>query len=423
MAKYRLFPRSAPDSMELHGDNAPILDFIQNNDFGGELKEVSKALVNDLQTHWLEYVPSCYTGKAPVPLVLSMHAGGQNSYGQFYDTAWNTLAETENFLVAYPDAARRGSWSIDESGSIDKTNHDLQAVLALIEDLASRYNIDRGRIYMQGMSMGDLMSMQCGRALGDKLAGIGCCSGPTDPGLLFSDDGSLGENSGPVPVFQSRGVYDTIALNPKYPRPLTNVKNREFWCRLDGCKTAPAIRTSASEIIVVYPGDNADVVYRNMVRHGHFQAVNDAQLAWDLVFSRFRRNEDGTLTRIGEDRFNPDKNAVALVDGSEYAYVDNRKVNLGGRVLIVEDVQQGPPTPGPGEGPEKPAGSPQNICRSGQDRARLLLAVPVQVPHLAVCPSLEKRGPCRPSTPMHPRRSPACMSMLRSPVCPPLARR
>ena len=56
MAKYRLFPRSAPDSMELHGDNAPILAFIQNNDFGGELKEVSKALVNDLQTHWLEYV-------------------------------------------------------------------------------------------------------------------------------------------------------------------------------------------------------------------------------------------------------------------------------------------------------------------------------------------------------------------------------
>lgn len=352
----KLLPRVVPDSMSLRGDIQPILDYIAENHevFDHTLHDHAIVLVDDVETLWLEYVPTCYDGTRPTPLVISMHAGGQNRYGQFFDTAWHLLAEQENFIVIYPQAKENGAWGISEHGPIDIASHDMQAILKLIDDVKSRYCIDAGRIYMQGMSMGDLMSMQCGRALGDILAGIGCCSGPTNPELLFREDGTLRENKGPVAVFQSRGVYDTISLNPKYSRPQTNAYNRKFWMEINQCSTSPLLRITSNDGYAYYPGVLGDLCYRNMVHHGHYQAVNDAQLAWDLVFSKVRRNADGKLQRIAPSDFQADRNAIALADGSAFAYVNNQKIALSAPVFVEEAVQMGPPMPKPGEAPNMP---------------------------------------------------------------------
>lgn len=350
--------RSVADSMSLHGNIEPILEFISDNSefFENTLSDHAKVLVNGVETLWLEYVPTCYKPEVPVPLIVCMHAGGQNRWGQFFDTAWHLVAEQENFIVIYPQATKSGAWNVSESGDIDTTSQDMQAILALIEDVKRRYSIDAGRIFMQGMSMGDLMSMQCGRAFGHILAGVGCCSGPTDPDLLFDEKGNVRENKGPVAVFQSRGVFDTISLNPKYPRPQTNVKNRQFWMDINGCDRLPLLRVTAQESLAYYPGEGADLCYRNMVRHGHYQAVHDAQQAWDLVFSKYRRDESGRLVKVSEAAFEADENAVALCDGSAWAYVNNKKVPLRGKTFVENDVQMGPPMghPKPDEGPKRP---------------------------------------------------------------------
>ena len=52
-------------------------------------------------------------------------------------------------------------------------NHDNKLVLGLIELMKSKYNIDEGRIFMQGMSMGDMMTNQFARHFGNLLAGAG----------------------------------------------------------------------------------------------------------------------------------------------------------------------------------------------------------------------------------------------------------
>ena len=52
-------------------------------------------------------------------------------------------------------------------------NHDLNYVKALITELQRKYNIDEGRIFMQGMSAGNLMTAQFCRYYGNILAGSG----------------------------------------------------------------------------------------------------------------------------------------------------------------------------------------------------------------------------------------------------------
>ena len=50
-------------------------------------------------------------------------------------------------------------------------NHDIRMILGLIELMKKTYNIDAGRIFMQGMSMGNMMTDLFARNFGIVLAG------------------------------------------------------------------------------------------------------------------------------------------------------------------------------------------------------------------------------------------------------------
>ena len=91
------------------------------------------------------------------------------------------VADREGFIVVFPDAKTNKAWQVagHRGGSveIDPNTRDIQLMLRLIEEMAGKYNIDQGRVFMQGMSMGDLMTMQFARAFGEKLAGAACAAG------------------------------------------------------------------------------------------------------------------------------------------------------------------------------------------------------------------------------------------------------
>lgn len=58
--------------------------------------------------------------------------------------------------------------------------HDVKKTVKLIEKMKEKYNIDAGRIYMQGMSMGNAMAGQFARYMGSILAGAAGSGCPTN---------------------------------------------------------------------------------------------------------------------------------------------------------------------------------------------------------------------------------------------------
>lgn len=94
-------------------------------------------------------VPEDYTASGPVPLVVSLHYGGEVTpwfgRGLLENVVEPALRELGALIVA-PDNASRG-WANSEAE---------QHVLELLEYVSGRYEVDRDRVLITGYSMGGM---------------------------------------------------------------------------------------------------------------------------------------------------------------------------------------------------------------------------------------------------------------------------
>lgn len=318
---------------------------------------VKAVLADDREDSWLEYVPE-QVAEDP-PLIIACHGGGASAEYQFYETTWWAVCEAEGAIAVFPNAGGQSrSWLSEDKptppgerpsmlefftkspdGRADEENHHIKFIKALIEEMKAKYGVDPGRVYMQGMSMGDIMTMMFSRVCGDLLAGGDSTAGPTPEIALFNEDDSLKGYKCPVPTYQSRGELDDIVVAQRPGREVTtrqdvNAGNREFWLRVNGCDTPPRLAILGVNNFAFYTGKNADFIYRDVKHRSHGQTLDDAQWAWNLLFKHNRREPDGSLTRDRDEFFETgDRNAVALCEGAAAAYVDNKKVILAAPIF------------------------------------------------------------------------------------------
>ena len=235
-------------------------------------------------TDWLEYVPASYTGAVPVPLVFCLHGGGSSGWEQFTRTSWHRVADQTGLIAVYPTASEKLVWQVDQSGApINRgNNRDIQVLLALLERMKKNYNIDAGRVFIQGMSMGDLMTTQMSRAFPELFAGAGQVAGPSTPDMLFDGDGAPKDFSGPVPVFQSRGSGDSNSIDPRITRTEINSMNRNYWLKVNGCDPVPELRLEGDDNLAFYTGPQADLIYRSFAGRTHGENHDEAIYMWNL---------------------------------------------------------------------------------------------------------------------------------------------
>lgn len=322
--------------------------------YPARLEEHVGVVVGDEPDTWYTYVPEGLDPAVPAPLVISMHGGLMTGWGQAVYTSWTMLADREGFIVLFPNAHHRRFWLIDvpaeavaeatavrddeiylnpPAPSADE-NRDLAMVRALVDRVAEQHPVDRSRIYMQGMSMGNVMTGQFTRYFGDVLAGAAGSGGPTALGILYDDEGCPVNRAGHVPVFQTRLERDGVP--PHYGAGVREVVrlNREYWLRVNGCDPVPTISVRGENNLAFYGGGAAPVVFRDVKNRDHGQTLDDAELVWSYLFSGTRRGVDGSIelteprwARLG-DRF-----AVAVAEGASSAWVDQAVTDLGGRAF------------------------------------------------------------------------------------------
>lgn len=307
---------------------------------------------------WYEYVPESYDPAKKTPLVLSMHGGLMTGWGQAVYTSWTMMAERDGFIVVFPDAhydrvwsVQWGKWNSGPDMTTDENpdenpptlvmspdniaeNRDVQMALALIEKMKEKYNIDEGRIYMQGMSMGNLMTALFARNYGNLLAGAAGSGCSTFPSLLYDEQGKIKNQAGPVPVWQSRPELNDIPPD-KEESLRVNKENRLYWMALNGCDPVPQIKIEGEDNLAFYTGDKGDVVYLDIKNRDHGQTLDDAALIWDYFFSGLRREKDGSITRLPTVfPREGDKFALAFAADCAAAWQDNQVAPLGAKAVL-----------------------------------------------------------------------------------------
>ena len=305
---------------------------------------------------WYEYVPASYDGTKKVPLVLSMHGGLMTGWGQAIYTSWTMVADREGFIVVFPNALRRRMWVLQADEKTREAmknplpngfaihlppidpdeNQDMDITVKLIEKLKKKYNIDEGRVFMQGMSMGNAMTSQFARNHGKMLAGKAGSGGPTYPGLLFKEDGKIINKDGPLAVWQSRLELD-VGGPPFYDGDEDTVVkvNRDYWKQINKCEGLPEIMITGEDNFAFYKGEYADVVFHDVKNRDHGQTLDDAELVWDYLFSGVRRDGNGKI--ISTKPISPregDKYTISIAAGKRKAYVNNKLMEMSGPVFL-----------------------------------------------------------------------------------------
>ncbi|WP_020617775.1 alpha/beta hydrolase family esterase [Paenibacillus daejeonensis] len=310
------------------------------------LREYQEAVVGEAVSSWYEYIPATYDGSVDVPLVVSLHGGLMTGWGQAIYTSWTHIADREGFIVLFPNASERKVWMVEcEERTLEMIgkpnpegfylhrapedpadNRDMQVILALMERMERTYAIDAKRIFIHGMSMGDIMANQMLRHYSHRFAAGSGSAGMTWPEVLWDPEGEPRTRPSAVPVMQSRMEHDEIPFHDGETGMFIR-SNRDFWKRANGCDSLPRLRIVGENNLAFYTGEHADFVYHEVKNRDHGQTFDDAELVWQHLFARVVEGEAGSSVE-------GDTWSVALAAGSNKAYVHQRLVEMSGPAFL-----------------------------------------------------------------------------------------
>lgn len=235
--------------------------------------QIEDLQVGTLTRRMLVYAPSDIEPNRP--LVLSLHGMNQDIAYQQNQTKWETIAKANNFVVVYP-AGINNSWSL--SGT-----RDTDFILAIIDEMHERYNIDRDRVYLSGFSMGGMMTYYAATRIADKIAAFAPVAG-------YLMGGPNTNSSRAIPIIHTHGTNDDVVTFNGVQTSL------DAWINRNNCPTTP-------EIIQPYPNgnnnpnvakytwgpgtDSVEVVLLRLTGVGHWHStntggVNTSQEIWDF---------------------------------------------------------------------------------------------------------------------------------------------
>ena len=196
--------------------------------------------VNGLERTYHLFVPD-QPSPEPMPLLVAFHGGGGRGETFPQQSAFESLAQTEKLIIAFPQghllAGNEGEWQLNTDST---RRHDLDFVQAMIDEISRTYPIDSTRIYATGYSLGSMFTYELACHMSDRFASIASFAGtmPVMPAQC--------EPQRHAPLLHLHGDDDwIISYHDAWSWKAWNEVGRmsripdliDFWKTLYGCQT------------------------------------------------------------------------------------------------------------------------------------------------------------------------------------------
>ena len=237
----------------------------------------------------------------PVPMLLAFHGGGDSAMYISNVSGWYKIANRYNFLLVAIE---------------NHLNSTATEMVALLDRLATRYNIDRSRIYASGFSMGGCKSWDLCQEYPTVFAGLAPMDATFEVGLNSYGKPAPCEinREVPVPIFYTGGeitplpelpfqaekcwdrnryVFGINRLKTKYD---VTFEDRENWPNkiwgIDGDRTEVIYDKTRDSNLTLHYFDSEDgicrTVFGSISGQGHECRQHTCEQAW-LFLSGFSR--------------------------------------------------------------------------------------------------------------------------------------
>ena len=280
-----------------------------------------KLKVGGTEREYKIYVPNDLGSNRP--LLISCHGMNQDAAYQMNMLDIKSVADTAKFVTVFPEGINK-SWDI--SG-----NRDINFVLAIIDEMVDKYDIDRGRVYLSGFSMGGMFTYHAMNKIADRIAAFAPISGYPMGGATASP------NVRPIPIIHTHGTSDDVVT-------FSNVqKNLNVWIKHNGCpETAEVTKKyrNAAHITrhVWGPGnDDVEVVLMEMAGKGHWISNDNGVKTGDEIWKFCSRYSIEAAGPVEKPQILPEKRFASLeeAEGNTFAIVNEAE----GKALFGSDNQ------------------------------------------------------------------------------------
>ncbi|HWD55393.1 MAG TPA: PHB depolymerase family esterase [Acidimicrobiales bacterium] len=234
---------------------------------------------------YIRELPSSYTGRTPMPVVVDLHGYGVSAYDMVAVTQLGTFGNRNRFITITPQVARHIPYW--KTGFKSK---DLAFLRGVLTNVTSSLCVDQNRLFVTGYSNGAIMASVLACADAAQVAAIAPVSGVANPSgckpsrpvpvvafhgtsdPLVSYTGGLGSLAYKLPL--PPGTKGTISqlLGDNVPQSTTGPsipKSTAAWAKRDGCSSTSTTRVVAKNVaLIAYPCANGSSVELYRIRGG-----------------------------------------------------------------------------------------------------------------------------------------------------------
>jgi polyhydroxybutyrate depolymerase len=247
---------------------------------------------DNLERTFHVHTPSSYNKSLQTPLVIALHGKGGNGESMVLVTrkGFNRLAESDGFIVVYPDGIEL-NWNdgrMDEESN-DRAHRenidDVGFISSLIDYMIREYNSDPKRIYITGISNGAIMSYRLACELANKITAIAPVDGNIPLQLSYTCSPSahvsvlaINNVNDPLVPFEGGEIYGHFH-RVKLGKVLSVNESIGFWVNHNKCSTIPVVTeepdrdpkdgTRVTRKEYISEGDGTEVILYSIEGGGH----------------------------------------------------------------------------------------------------------------------------------------------------------